>query len=404
MERITYMNILYHHRTRGKGAEGVHILGIVTALRKLGHCVNILSFPGSDPEKDNNSSEVTKNQAKVVKSSPFTFLAKITKYFPEFVFELFELAYNLIILFRLPKSLAHEKTQLIYERYSLFMFLGIKIAQRRNIPFILEINDSVLVERVRPIFLRSLAKHIEEWCFTNATGLVFISTYFQELSQTHYSNIAPSIVCPNAADPEYFDPSKYEKESVKSTLGLTDKIVCGYVGAFVKWHGIVWFIEEIAPQLKKHPHLSILLVGDGVCYPDIIALVEKYNLQDQIVLTGKVEHKDVPKYVSAMDFGILPDSNLYGSSMKHFEFMSMACGMVVPAFEPMKEVVTDKENSWLFEIGNKQQCVDAVLSLSQDVEHLTAVGINARNYIINERQWLHNAKSILGLAFNNENN
>jgi glycosyltransferase involved in cell wall biosynthesis len=179
--------------------------------------------------------------------------------------------------------------------------------------------------------------------------------------------------------------------------------VCGYVGAFVKWHGIVWFIEEIAPQLKKHPHLSILLVGDGVCYPDIIALVEKYNLQDQIVLTGKVEHKDVPKYVSAMDFGILPDSNLYGSSMKHFEFMSMACGMVVPAFEPMKEVVTDKENSWLFEIGNKQQCVDAVLSLSQDVEHLTAVGVNARNYIINERQWLHNAKSILGLAFNNEN-
>ncbi|MFT5850661.1 MAG: glycosyltransferase involved in cell wall biosynthesis [Colwellia sp.] len=402
MEKITYMNILYHHRTRGKGAEGVHILGIVTALRKLGHVVNILSFPGSDPEKDNEA----KGHDKVAKSSssPFTYLAKITKYLPEFFFELFELAYNLIILFRLPKTLNQENTKLIYERYSLFMFLGIRIAKKRNIPFILEINDSVLVERVRPIFLSSLAKYIEKWCFTNATGLVFISTYFQELSQKNYGDIAPSIVCPNAADPEYFDPSKYEKENIKSTLGLTNKTVCGYVGAFVKWHGIVWFIEDIAPQLKSHPHLALLLVGDGVCYPNIAALVEKYDLQEQIILTGKVEHKDVPKYISAMDFGILPDSNLYGSSMKHFEFMAMACGMVVPAFEPMKEVVTDKENSWLFDIGNKKQCVDAVLSLSQDVGHLTTVGNNARNYIINERQWLHNAENILGLAFNNENN
>ena len=31
------MRILYHHRTRGRHVEGVHIRGIVYALRELGH-------------------------------------------------------------------------------------------------------------------------------------------------------------------------------------------------------------------------------------------------------------------------------------------------------------------------------------------------------------------------------
>ncbi len=387
------MNILYHQRTRGRGAEGVHIMGIVRALRKLQHTVNILSFPGSDPEHESVPDRATEK-----KPNPVASIAKLTKYFPEFLFELFELAYNLLIFFRLPKAIKCHQVELIYERYSLFMFAGIYCARKRNIPIVIEINDSALVERVRPLFFNKLARKIEKWCFQNATGLVFISTYFQQLSIKEYGKIAPSSVCPNAADPEYFNPSKYQSDDLKESLKLTGKTVCGYVGAFVKWHGIVWFIEEISPILKQHPNLAFLLVGDGVCYPEIAALIDKYQLNEQIILTGNVAHKDVPKYLAIMDYGILPDSNLYGSSMKHFEFMSMACGMLVPAFSPMQEVVTDGENSWLFTPGDKKECIEKVLSLAKSPENLEKVGQQARKYIVEQRQWLHNAEEILRLA------
>ena len=43
------LNILYHHRTQGRGAEGVHIVSIVHALEKLGHRVTVLSPSGVDP-------------------------------------------------------------------------------------------------------------------------------------------------------------------------------------------------------------------------------------------------------------------------------------------------------------------------------------------------------------------
>jgi hypothetical protein len=49
------MRILYHHRTRGRHVEGVHIRGIVQALRALGNDVSIMSFPGADPEHESTT-------------------------------------------------------------------------------------------------------------------------------------------------------------------------------------------------------------------------------------------------------------------------------------------------------------------------------------------------------------
>ena len=43
------MTILYHFRTRGTGAEGVHIAGIANAFEELGHRVVFSSPLGRDP-------------------------------------------------------------------------------------------------------------------------------------------------------------------------------------------------------------------------------------------------------------------------------------------------------------------------------------------------------------------
>ena len=98
-----------------------------------------------------------------------------------------------------------------------------------------------------------------------------------------------------------------------------------------------------------------------------------------------------------MDFGILPDSNDYGSPMKLFEFMAMEKGMVAPDFSPIAEVVKDNITSWLFPANNRQACIDLTLSLVDQAELQQQVGLNARSYIEKERQWRHNAEQIIDL-------
>ena len=390
------MNILFHHRTRGRGAEGVHIRGVVKGLRQLDNTVTILSLPGAEPETETAAS-TTASPIKQ-KKSKFSLLSDLTKHVPEFVFELFELAFNLIAVIRLRQSVKKHHINLIYERYSLFMFASVWWAKRHGLPIVLEINDSCQVHRVRSLSFKKLAGKIEAWIFKNATGLVFISSRFQQVAQQAYGEIAPSVVSPNAADLDAFIIDENIGHTLRKELGIENKVVLGYVGAFVHWHGIDWFVDLISERLADNPNLVLLLVGDGVAFEAIKNRIAAAGVEAQVIMPGKVDHAKVSSYLSAMDFGILPDSNDYGSPMKLFEFMAMGKGMVAPDFSPISEVVTDNETSWLFPAGNKEACINKVLELANNKEAHQKVGLNARAYIERERQWRHNAEQLLSLV------
>lgn len=393
------MNILFHHRTRGKGAEGVHIRGVTKGLRDLGHTVSILSLPGAEPEPKEKISSPQGAKASQKKSKPsfIASLAGLTKYTPEFLFEFIEILFNLLSVFRLKKAVKENRTELIYERYSLFLFASVWWAKRNNIPIVLEINDSSLVHRVRKLHFVSLARKFERWIFKNATGLVFISSEFQQIASKEFGEIAPSVVSPNAADLDAFIINDEKALALRQKLIIDDKVVIGYVGAFVHWHGIDWFVDMIADRLKDHPNIVLLLIGDGVSYQPIKDRIKQSQVEEQVILTGRIPHDEVSTYLSAMDFGILPDSNNYGSPMKLFEFMAMAKGMIAPDFTPIAEVVKDNETSWLFPANDRQACIEKTLTLAANKAEQKQVGQKARRYIEAERQWKHNAQQMLSL-------
>ena len=296
------------------------------------------------------------------------------------------------------KAVKETKAKLIYERYSLFLFASVWWAKKNSIPIVLEINDSSLVHRVRKLHFVNIAKKFERWIFKNATGLVFISSEFQRIAKEEFGEIAPSIISPNAADLDAFILDDEKALALRKKLSIDDKIVIGYVGAFVHWHGIDWFVDMIADKLKDNPDIVLLLIGDGVSYQPIKDRIAQSQVEDQVILTGRIDHNEVSTYLSAMDFGILPDSNNYGSPMKLFEFMAMSKGMIAPDFTPIAEVVKDNETSWLFPANNRQACIDKTLTLATNKAEQKKVGENARQYIVTERQWKHNAQQLLSLV------
>ncbi|MBN8924803.1 MAG: glycosyltransferase WbuB [Rhodanobacter sp. 68-29] len=383
------MRILYHHRTRGRDVEGVHIRGVVGGLRELGHEVRVLSFPGADPEQEQPTGPAQPSRQGR--------LGALVSRMPGVLFEMLELGYNLVTAVRMRRVFAQFKPQLVYERYSLFLCATVWLARRRGIPVILEINDSALVERVRPLRLKSLARRIERWCLRNATGLVFISSYFRNQAETAYGDIAPSVVSPNAADLTRFDPARHDRERLRAERGVAGRVVCGYVGAFVHWHGVNGFVEAVAARLAETPELVLVLVGDGRSLPEVRALVQAHGLADRILLPGRVPHNEIPAWIACMDYAVLPDSNHYGSPVKLFEFMAMGVAMVAPDYAPVAEVVSDGRTGWLFPQRQLQACVQRVLELATQPEERRHVGAAARDYIVRERQWRNNAEQLLGL-------
>ncbi|OOG53673.1 glycosyltransferase family 4 protein [Rhodanobacter sp. C03] len=382
------MRIIYHHRTRGRHVEGVHIRGVVNALRELGHQVTVLSFPGADPEREPVAQKGTGRPGR---------LAGIVTRLPGVLFEFMELAYNPVTLVRMSMAIRRERPQLIYERYSLFLCATVWLARRLRIPLVLEINDSALVERVRPLRLKSLARRMESWCLRNCTGLVFISSYFKQQAESAYGAIAPSVISPNAADLTRFDPGRFDAVRLRAERGLSGRVVCGHIGAFAHWHGMDAFVEAIAARIAEVPHLTLVLVGDGRTLPAIRNLVAERGLAERVLLPGRVAHDDIASWIACMDYAVLPDSNQYGSPMKLFEFMAMGVAMVAPDYAPIAEVVSDGHTGWLFPRRQTDACVQRVLDLATQADERRRVGTAAREYIIRERQWRNNAEQLLTL-------
>ena len=95
------LNILYHHRTQGRGAEGVHISSIVRSLEELGHTVTVLSPPGIDPMENAGNAPIDKSD---VSTKGVNSIWKfISKNIPNFLFEIIEIAYNIPSSVRLEK-------------------------------------------------------------------------------------------------------------------------------------------------------------------------------------------------------------------------------------------------------------------------------------------------------------
>jgi glycosyltransferase involved in cell wall biosynthesis len=388
-EHIT--KVLYHHRTQGKAVEGVHIRGITDALRADGVQVDVISLPGADPYASPKAMSPTQQANS---------LLKVVARLPEPFFELAELAYNAVAAWKVWRNLAKSgRVDFIYERYSLFLFGVVALARLKNIPIILEVNDSATVERVRPVYFLKLAKWVEGWVFRRASGLVFVSSVFRDRIQQAHGQIAPAIITPNAANIDKFSYTPAQRAAARERWQLDGKVVCGYLGAFVPWHAIDQFVFKMADHLSARPDLVLLLVGDGATHPEVDAFVRQRGLQSQVILTGRVSHDEVPGLLAAMDMAILPSAGDYTSPVKLFEFMACGIAPIAPDFLPIREVLRVGETGWTFPANQLDIAVKMVLDKSVDLPALQQVGQAARTYIANERQWRHNVVQLVEFMF-----
>ncbi|MET0507580.1 MAG: glycosyltransferase [Burkholderiaceae bacterium] len=383
-------HVLYHHRTQGKAVEGVHIRGVIGGMRAKGLSVDVLSLPGADPYAPDRAISPTVQT---------TALAKLVSALPEPLFEAVEFAYNFIVAWRVWRYLGRRPdTRFIYERYSMYLFATTLIARWMNKPIFIEVNDSAFVERVRPLFFAGLARAVERWVLRRATGLIFVSTRFQDIVAQRCPGMAPAIVSPNAADIDQFSFSASQRASVRERYGFDGAVVCGYLGAFVPWHAIDSFVEKVADRLAEAPRLKLLLVGDGATFAKVAAFVSERGLADRIVLAGRVRHSEVPELLAAMDLAILPSAGSYTSPVKLFEFMACGVAPVAPDLDPICEVLESGRTGWLFPTGDLDAAVDVVIARSAEPDRLREVGDAAREYIRAERQWVNNVEQLLAFS------
>ena len=389
------LNIVYHFRVRGSGAEGVHIAGIINGFRGLGHTVHLVSPTNADPTV--KSMQIEKSDRSV--SVKTLILHKLADLLPQPFFELMEISYIFFAIMRLWKKLKSGAVDFIYERYAFFNFAGAFVSKRKNIPLIVEVNELSGHKRIRRQFFVRLCSAIEKYILRKASVVVTVSDFLnREVSNKVNLQKTKVITIPNGVPLAWLERKiSLDKVAVlREKYGLEGKKIICFIGGLVHWHNFDLLLHAVKEVQESFSNVVMMFIGDGPLKDHIKESAKNLTLQsDSILFVGKVPHSDVPVYLKLADIAVIPETNDFRSPIKMFEYMAMGLPVIAPRKPTIEVAITHEKEGLLFETGNFSSMASMIMQCLSKPGFANELGVNAKQKVFKQDTWEKHAKHIL---------
>jgi glycosyltransferase involved in cell wall biosynthesis len=304
------------------------------------------------------------------------------------------------------KLAAGRRLSLIYQRYSLNSYAGLKLARDLGVPFVLEYNGSeIWMSRhwSRPLKYESIAERIEMLNVCGADLVVVVSrTMRDELVRRGVAGDR-ILVNPNAVDPERYRPD-IDGSAVRAQFGLQGRTVIGFLSTFQPWHGAEVVAQAFVTLMRRFPQdresVRLLMIGSGSGVAATRQILAAAGLDTAVSFTGLVEQELGPQYLAACDILVSPHvpnadgSPFFGSPTKLFEYMAMGKGIVASELGQIAEVLRHGQTALLVPPGDATALAVAIARLVDDPPLRAALGEAARHAVAGHT-WRAHVRRIL---------
>ena len=186
----------------------------------------------------------------------------------------------------------------------------------------------------------------------------------------------------NGVDTNRFDPSKITVEK---------KIVCPVIltaRRLVKKNGVDSLLRAM-PHILDRVECKLLIIGDGPERSNLIHLVEKLGIKNNVNFLGAIPHNDIATYIAVADIAVVP-SIVEASSIFMLESMAMGKPVVATGAWGLEEIINGK-NGMLTDATHLGEAIAGLLCNGQMQREL---GENARQYVFKNHNWENIAKRV----------
>jgi glycosyltransferase involved in cell wall biosynthesis len=388
------MKILYHHRTRAGDAQGIHIAEIQRAFRERGHEVREVALveAGSEARADESGGEA-RGLAGLA--------SRLAGRLPLPAREAMEHAYNAVAYRRLSRAIRDFRPDFVYERYAANTFAGLAAARRHGVPFVLEVNSPLALEKERHdgLFFRRLTRAIERRLCAGADVTIAVTRVLARILEEDGVPEGKVVVMPNGVRRGFGTADPEAGAAFRRELGIPENaVVAGFVGWFRAWHGLEKLVESVASPAWKEANLHLVLAGDGPAMPALRELRTRLGLEDRVFLCGAVPRGRIESALAAFDIALQPAVTSYACPMKILEYMAAGRAIVAPGSDNVRELLVDGETARLCP-GGPDPCTEdlamAVLELARDGELRRRLGEAARRSLLDRGYlWDENARRV----------
>ncbi len=207
-------------------------------------------------------------------------------------------------------------------------------------------------------------------------------------------------VIPNAVDVDSFQLASAPEAELQNNLGLTGKTVIGFIGSFYAYEGLDLLLDALPALVAANPDIRVLLVGGGPQEANLRKQAEALGLQDIVIFTGRVPHKDVNRYYDLIDVLAYPRHPMrlteLVTPLKPLEAMAQGQLFVASDVGGHKELVKHNQTGILFQAGDKNALADAIQNLLADRQRWPELKKNGRNFVEEVRNWRNSVANYRG--------
>ncbi len=379
------MKILYHHRTRAGDAQGIHIAEIQRAFRRRGHDVREVALveAGAEAKAASDGGEA-RGLAGLA--------SRAASHLPLPLREGLELGYNAVAYRRLSRAIRDFRPDFVYERYAANTFAGLAAARRHGVPFVLEVNSPLALEKARHdgLFFRGLTRRVERRLCAGADVTIAVTRVLAGILEEEGVPAGKVVVMPNGVRSGFGQGG--DGAAFRRSRGIPlDVPVAGVVGWFRPWHDLERLVAAVESPAWRVARIHLVLVGDGPALPGLRELrAASPDLAERLVLCGAVPRQEIESALAAFDVAVQPAVTPYACPMKILEYMAAGRAIVAPGAANVRELLTDGETALLCPGDENPAAADletAVLALVRDPELRARLGRAAQGRL-HERGWL----------------
>lgn len=264
---------------------------------------------------------------------------------------------------------------------------GVLAKKFKSAKFILDIGDlwpesAVQLKILKNAFAIRFSEALERWIYRHCDGINLVTKETFDLFRTHNRNGASISYVPNFVDTSFV--KKREKDfGLVQSLGLTDKLVFGYVGNIGVAQGL-HVIVQAAHRTRHIKEIAYVIVGEGVEAARMEREIRELGLSN-IHLLPPVSRKEIVNYISLIDVMIIPlvKVDLFRITIPSKLYESMAAEIpVILCVDGEARSIVEQANCGVFaEPGRPDELVDRILTFHRNRDLITQLGKNGRSFV-----------------------
>jgi glycosyltransferase involved in cell wall biosynthesis len=211
----------------------------------------------------------------------------------------------------------------------------------------------------------------------NAAVVISNSKGLQDLARQS-APVLCSQVIPNGVDHQFFTPVAGE---AKTKSGQKVRLI--YVGRLADSQKKVSELIEVLGDISG---AELVLAGDGIDHPTLVALAGRLGLSDRVIFKGWLSKQELTVALGQADV-FVSASRWEGMPNAVLEAMASGLPLVLTRGSGHDDLITDGVNGFLFEPGSKESLAATLQKLTENPGLRTDMGTASRRMAVERFGW-----------------